>query len=230
MTDNNVVYEFYFADSDYSDNVTKLYNEIKLQNKYISIKNKSLLTHKDVETTQIAISFKTSRSYDKSLNYVRSIKNPDDINKNICGAIKELCIRAPVYNDRSPMSIIIYKLRGINTELFNDLRLLDMFSVTKDVILDAKGVNSDVIQKYNIPDYIAKVLTICVELNKLVSSPSRAEVIDYHLKHKVTEYGPQWYNFTSTIQQECILNCIDRINETCTDNNISLGEYVTSLI
>ena len=34
MTDNNVVYEFYFADSDYSDNATKLYNEIKLQNKY----------------------------------------------------------------------------------------------------------------------------------------------------------------------------------------------------
>jgi hypothetical protein len=91
-----------------------------------------------------------------------------------------------------------------------------MCSVTKDIIFGTKGVNMDVIQKYNIPDYITKVLTICAELNKLVDKPSRAEVIEYHTKHKVTEYGPQWYNFTSTIQQECILNCIDRINETFT--------------
>lgn len=227
MSDKEDEFEFYFVDYDYSDKATKLYNEVKLQNKYIFIKNKSLLTHKDVETTQIVIRFKTSQTYKKQLNYVRDIKNPDDINNNICSAIKELCIRSPVYNDRSPMAIIIYKLRDINTELFNDLRILDMCSVTKDVILGAKGVNSDVIQKYNIPDYITKVLTICVELNKLVNNPSRAEVIDYHLKHKVTEYGPQWYNFTSTIQQECILNCIDRINETCTDHNIALWNLLS---
>lgn len=225
MSASESEYELYFVDYDYTnDNVTKLYNEIKLQNKYISIKNKSLLTHKDVETTQIAIKFKTSVNYDKPLNYISNIKNQDDINKNICNAIKELCIRAPVYNNRSPMAIIIYKLRDINTELFNDLRILDMFSVTKDIILGAKGINMNVIQKYNIPDYIVKVLTICDELNKLVDNPSRAVVIDYHLKHKITEYGPQWYNFTSTIQRECILNCIDRINELFTDHNIALWE------
>ena len=38
-----VEYEFYFTDSDYADKVTKLYSEIELQNRYISIKNKSLL-------------------------------------------------------------------------------------------------------------------------------------------------------------------------------------------
>jgi flagellum-specific peptidoglycan hydrolase FlgJ len=50
MSEQCVEYEFYFTDSDYADKVTKLYNELELQNKYISIKNKSLLTHKDVET------------------------------------------------------------------------------------------------------------------------------------------------------------------------------------
>ena len=107
----------------------------------------------------------------------------------------------------------------INTTLMEDPAV----QVGKGLVV-AKGVNSDVIQKYNIPNYTAKVLTICVELNKLVANPSRAEVIDYHLKHKVTEYGPQWYNFTSTIQQECILNCIDRINEIFTDHNITLWD------
>lgn len=229
MSDTDCEYEFYSTDYDYTDNTIKLYSEIKLQNKYISIKNKSLLTHKDVETSQIAIKFKTSKTYTKSLNYVINIKKPDDINKTICSAIKELCVRASVYDDRSPMAIIIYKLRDINTELLDDLRLWDMCAVTKDIILGAKGINMNVIQKYNIPDYITKVLHICNELNKLLDNPSRTSLIAYHLKHKITEYGPHWYNFTSTIQHECILNCIDRINETFTEHNIALWD-VLSLI
>jgi hypothetical protein len=217
MTEQYVEYEFYFTDSDYADKVTKLYNEIELQNKYISIKNKSLLTHKDVETEHISIRFRNSVNCDKPLNYRSEIKTTEDINRLICNAIKKLCIRAPVYNDRSPMAIVIYKLRDVNPDLVNDTRLTDMFSVTKDIILGAKGVNSANIQKYNISDSTAKLLALCVELNKLVNYPTREYLINYHITNKINKYGPQWYNFTSTIQQQCILNCIDRINEAFTD-------------
>ena len=220
MSDQYVEYEFYFTDSDYADKVTKLYSEIELQNRYISIKNKSLLTHKDVETEQISIRFRNSVNYDKPLNYTWEIKTTEDINKIICSSIKELCIRAPVYNHRSPMAVVIYKLRDINPTLLKDTKLTDMCAITKDIILGSKGVSSANIQKYNISDSTAKLLALCVELNKLVNYPTREYLINYHITNKIDEYGPQWYNFTSTIQQQCILNCIDRINEAFTDQTI----------
>jgi hypothetical protein len=216
--DNNDEYEFYFIDSTDESATLKLLNEVKLQNSYISIKNKSLLTHKGIDTQLLVTKFIDPIGYDKRRNYVQTIKATDNINKIISEIITELTKRALVYKYRAPVEIIFYTIHDINPELLNNTKLIDMFGITKDILINSNGINTETLTKYNISDSSHKGLKLAAELNKLIRYPSRQYLIDYHVNNNIDEYGPQWYNFTSTIQNNCIQYCIDRINEAFTDN------------
>lgn len=220
--DDNEEYEFYFTDSTSESANRKLYEEIKLQNSYISIKNKSLLTHKGIDTQLLIVKFIDPIGYDKRRNYRQTIKPTDNINKVISDIITELTIRAPVLNDRAPVEIIFYTVRDINPELVKNIKLIDMFGITKDILINSKGINTETLTKFNISDNTHKALKLADQLNKLIRYPSRQYLIDYHVNNNVDEYGPQWYNFTSTLQNNCIQYCIDRINEAFTENELPL--------
>lgn len=220
--DNNDEYEFYFSDSTSESANRKLYEEIKLQNSYISIKNKSLLTHKGIDTQLLIVKFIDPIGYDKRRNYRQTVKPTDNINMIISDIIADLIIRAPVHNDRAPVEIIFYTIRDINPDLIKTIPLIDMFAITKDILINSKGINTETLTKYNISDASHKILKLAVELNKLIKYPSRQYLIDYHVNNNIDEYGPQWYNFTSALQNNCIQYCIDRINEAFTENALSL--------
>ncbi len=170
----------------------------------------------------MAVKFINPVRYNKHVNYIQRINHTKDTTKVYTDIVTELMVRAPVLNDRAPVAIIFYTIRDINPDLLTDIRLIDMFAVTKDILLNPKGVNAETVAKYNISDASHKILKLAAELNKLIKYPSRQYLIDYHVNNKIDEYGPQWYNFTSTIQNNCIQYCIDRINEAFTENAVNL--------
>lgn len=133
-------YEFYIVESTSDSTSLKLYEEVKLQNAYISIKNKSLLTHNGIDTQLLVVKFIDPIGYDKRRNYCQTVKPTDNINMIISDIITELTIRTPVHNDRAPVEIIFYTVRDINPDLIRNIRLIDMFGITKDFLLTLKGL------------------------------------------------------------------------------------------
>ncbi len=219
-----ILYSWYFSrdtctrtDPRIANTLNDIKNEIALQNLYISIKNKSQSTHKGVDTHLIVTKFIKPISFRKQRNYVTIIKT-SNITKIINSIIKGLTERAKVYKYRAPVEIIFYTMRDINIDLIENLQLIEMFAVTKDILLDSHGVNITTIDKYNISTEMINYLLLAKELNTLIKYPSRKYLIKYYTKNNIGVHAPKWYTLTSTIQNNCIQFCIDRINEAFTEN------------
>lgn len=212
----NDEYEFYFSNSINDKQAQKLLSELELRNSYISIKNKSILTHKNIESHLLVVKFIDPLGYGRPRNYINKTINFENITKLIYSIVNEFTKRASIHKDKAPIEIIFYTIRDINPALVKNIALIDMCAITKDIVIDDLGVNTDTITKYNISKPTHKILNLVAELNTLIKNTQREYLIDYHITHKVDAYEPQWYNFTSTIQKKCIQYCIDKINETIT--------------